>query len=95
MANDEGSHADDPLEQIEFDINDINSEVAQNAVRELQFVSGGAVVTYNPLGITIAPRFGAPVIARLRSRAKQALESTACTFVNNFPADYGHDGPRL
>ena len=51
-----------PLEQVEFDINDINSEVAQNAVRDavkdlngvrdVQFVGGGAVVTYNPIGIT-------------------------------------------
>jgi hypothetical protein len=49
------------LEQAECDINDINSEVAQNAVRyaikdlngvrDVQFV-GGAVVTYNPIGIT-------------------------------------------
>jgi hypothetical protein len=53
---------DPPLEQAEFDINDINSEVAQNAVRdavkdlngvrEIQFVGGGAIVTYNPLGIS-------------------------------------------
>ena len=53
---------DPPLEQVEFDINDINSEVAQNSVRDavkdlngvrdVQFVGGGAVVTYNPLGIT-------------------------------------------
>jgi hypothetical protein len=53
---------DPPLEQVEFDINDINSEVAQNAVRDavkdlngvqdVQFVGGGAVVTYNPIGIT-------------------------------------------
>jgi hypothetical protein len=51
-----------PLEQAEFDINDINSEVAQNTVldavkdlngvREVQFVGGGAIVTYNPIGIT-------------------------------------------
>jgi copper chaperone CopZ len=53
---------DPPLEQVEFDINDINSEVAQNTVRDavkdlngvrdVQFVGGGATVTYNPLGIT-------------------------------------------
>jgi hypothetical protein len=53
---------DPPLEQVEFDINDINSEVAQNTVRDavkdlngvrdVQFVGGGAIVTYNPLGIT-------------------------------------------
>lgn len=51
-----------PLEQVEFDINDINSEAAQNAVRDavkdlngvrdVQFVAGGAVVIYNPIGIT-------------------------------------------
>jgi copper chaperone CopZ len=53
---------DPPLEQVEFDINEINSEVAQNTVRDavkdlngvrdVQFVGGGAIVTYNPLGIT-------------------------------------------
>ena len=53
---------DPPLEQAEFDINDVNSEVAQNAVRDavkdlngvrdVQFVGGGAIVTYNPLGIS-------------------------------------------
>jgi hypothetical protein len=53
---------DPPLQQAEFDINDINSEVAQNTVRDavkdlngvrdVQFVGGGAIVTYNPLGIT-------------------------------------------
>ena len=53
---------DPPLEQVEFDINDINSEVAQNAVRDavkdlngvrdVQFVGGGAIVTYNPIGTT-------------------------------------------
>jgi hypothetical protein len=51
-----------PLEQVEFDINEIDDEVAQNAVRgaikdlngvrDLQFVGGGAIVTYNPVGIT-------------------------------------------
>jgi hypothetical protein len=53
---------DAPLDQVEFDINDINSEAAQNGVRDavkdlngvrdVQFVGGGAIVTYNPLGIT-------------------------------------------
>ena len=63
MANDERSRIDEPpLERVEFDINDINSEVAQNTVRDavkdlngvrdVQFVGGGAIVTYNPLGIT-------------------------------------------
>lgn len=51
-----------PLEQIEFDINDADSEVAHrticdavnglNGVREVQFVSGGVIVTFNPIGIT-------------------------------------------
>ena len=53
---------DPPLEQIEFDINDINSDAAHNTVRDalkdlngvrdVQFVGGGALVTYNPLGIS-------------------------------------------
>ena len=51
-----------PLEQVEFDINEADSEVAHtairesvkdlNGVREVQFVGGGAVVTFNPIGIT-------------------------------------------
>jgi hypothetical protein len=51
-----------PLEQAEFDINDANTEVAHraicdavnglNGVREVQFVGGGVVVTFNPIGIT-------------------------------------------
>ena len=51
-----------PLEQVEFDINDVNSEEARlavceavnglNGVRDVQFVGGGAIVTFNPLGIT-------------------------------------------
>ena len=51
-----------PLEQVEFDINDVNSENARraiceavnglNGVRDVQFVGGGAIVTFNPLGIT-------------------------------------------
>jgi copper chaperone CopZ len=63
MAEDDGTQANEPpLEQVEFDINDINSEVARNAVRDavkdlngvrdVQFGGGGAVVTYNPIGIT-------------------------------------------
>ena len=54
---------DPPLEQVEFDINDINSDAAHNTVRDalkdlngvrdVQFVGGGAIVTYNPLGISI------------------------------------------
>jgi hypothetical protein len=51
-----------PLEQVEFDINDVASDAARgaicaavkdlNGVRDVQFVGGGALVTYNPLGIT-------------------------------------------
>src|SRR2546430_402165 len=87
MANDEHSRTDEPpLEQVEFDINDINSEVAQNTVRDavkdlngvrdVQFVGGGAIVTYNPLGIPkkkSARRSGAAVIARPRSPPNSGL----------------------
>jgi hypothetical protein len=58
----EMTQSEAPLEQVEFDINDINSEVAQNTVRaalkdlngvrDIQLVTGGALITYNPLGIT-------------------------------------------
>src|SRR5438105_15573873 len=51
-----------PLEQAEFDINDANTEPAHraicdavnglNGVRDVQFVGGGVVVTFNPIGIT-------------------------------------------
>jgi hypothetical protein len=51
-----------PLQQVEYDINEINSQVAQdtvrnavkdlNGVRDVQFVGGGAIITYNPLGVT-------------------------------------------
>ena len=60
MADDNAN--DPPLEQAEFDINDVDSEVARravseavkdlNGVRDVQFVGGGAIVTYNPLGIS-------------------------------------------
>jgi hypothetical protein len=56
-----GKH-DAPLQQVEFDINDVNSKDARravceainglNGVRDVQFVGGGAIVTFNPLGIT-------------------------------------------
>jgi hypothetical protein len=63
MADEKGQAENEPpLEQAEFDINDADSEVAQraicdavnglNGVREVQFVSGGVVVTFNPIGIT-------------------------------------------
>lgn len=65
MAEDNtGAENQAPLEQIEFDINDANSEAAHqaicdavnglNGVREVQFVSGGVIVTFNPIGITKA-----------------------------------------
>jgi len=60
MAEQEAN--DPPLEQAEFDINDVDSEVAHrvvseavknlNGVRDVRFVGGGAIVTYNPIGIT-------------------------------------------
>jgi hypothetical protein len=53
---------DPPLERAEFDINDVDDEIARNAVchaikdlngvRGVDFVGRGAVVTFNPLGIT-------------------------------------------
>jgi hypothetical protein len=63
MANDNRkSENAPPLEQAEFDINDADSELAHraicdavnglNGVREVQFVGGGVVVTFNPIGIT-------------------------------------------
>jgi copper chaperone CopZ len=63
MAESDRPHADDPpLKHVEFDINDIHSEVGRdalrealkdlNGVRDVQFVGGGAIVTYNPIGIT-------------------------------------------
>jgi hypothetical protein len=63
MADDDpNQHDQPPLEQAEFDINDANTEVAHraicdavnglNGVREVQFVGGGVVVTFNPIGIT-------------------------------------------
>jgi hypothetical protein len=62
MGHEERSETNDPpLEQVEFDVNDINSDEARrvvcdavkdlNGVRDVQFVSGGAIVTYNPIGI--------------------------------------------
>lgn len=51
-----------PLEQAEFDVDDIRSEVARatvrqllkelNGVRDVQFFAGEAVVTYNPLDVS-------------------------------------------
>ena len=64
MANDDNKKSENepPLEQAEFDINEADSEVAHNAigdaikdlngVREVNFVSGGVIVTFNPIGIT-------------------------------------------
>src|SRR2546423_7023042 len=60
MADDDPKEP--PLEQAEFDINDANTDAAHrticdavnglNGVREVQFVGGGVVVTFNPIGIT-------------------------------------------
>jgi hypothetical protein len=67
---------------IEFDINDINSKVAQNAVRDaikdlngvrdVQFVGGGAIVTYNPIGITKEE-----ICTAIRRRGYRATEITS------------------
>ena len=56
-ANDEA-----PLKQVTFEINNLNSPEAEaavcagieglNGVRAVQFLGGGVVVTYNPLGIS-------------------------------------------
>ncbi len=83
MAKDEQVQTNDPpLEQVNFDINDINSEVAQSAVREavkdlngvrdVQFAGGGAVVTYNPIGITKEE-----ICAAIRRSDYRATEITA------------------
>ena len=63
MADDDPNQQNEPpLEQAEFDINDANTEAAHraicdavnglNGVRDVQFVGGGVVVTFNPIGIT-------------------------------------------
>jgi hypothetical protein len=51
-----------PLEQASFEMNEADSEVAHNAirdaikdlngVRDISFVGGGVIVTFNPIGIT-------------------------------------------
>jgi hypothetical protein len=61
MTDEDTNANDPPLEQVEYDINEAKSEEARNAVceaikglngvREVNFVGGGAVITYNPLGI--------------------------------------------
>ena len=53
---------DAPLETVTFEITEVNSPQATsavcaglqglNGVRDVQFVGGGALVTFNPLGIT-------------------------------------------
>ena len=63
MADDDSNQENQPpLEQAEFDINDANTDAAHraicdavnglNGVRDVQFVGGGVVVTFNPIGIT-------------------------------------------
>jgi hypothetical protein len=63
MTDEENQKAENepPLEQASFEINDADSEVAHNAirdavkdlngVREVNFVGGGVIVTFNPIGI--------------------------------------------
>lgn len=53
---------DPPLERVTFEINEVNSPEATqavceavkglNGVRDVQFMGAGALVTFNPLGIT-------------------------------------------
>ena len=63
MKDGEGQANDGaPLERVTFEISDVNSQEATmalcagvnglNGVRDVQFVGGGALVTFNPLGIT-------------------------------------------
>ena len=63
MADDKGENENaPPLDQAELDINDANTDAAHraicdavnglNGVREVQFVGGGVIVTFNPIGIT-------------------------------------------
>jgi hypothetical protein len=63
MGNQTGSERNEaPLEQVEFDINDLELDAARttvleaikdlNGVHDVKFYGGGALVTYNPLGIT-------------------------------------------
>jgi hypothetical protein len=63
MANEETQEENPPpLERAAFEMNEADSEVAHNAirdavkdlngVREVQFVGGGVIVTFNPIGIT-------------------------------------------
>lgn len=51
-----------PLEQVTFEMNEASSPEAMSAIREavrglngvrdIEFIGGGALVTFNPLGIT-------------------------------------------
>jgi hypothetical protein len=64
MADDDNKKAEKepPLEQASFEMNDADSEGAHNAirdavkdlngVREVNFMGGGGIVTFNPIGIT-------------------------------------------
>jgi hypothetical protein len=57
-----GAENEAPLERVTFEMNEVNSPEATraiceavnglNGVRDVQFVGGGALVTFNPLGIT-------------------------------------------
>ena len=60
--NTEQTNDEAPLARVAFEVNDVNSTQATTAlcagvqgldgVRDVQFVSGGVFVTFNPLGIT-------------------------------------------
>ena len=65
MADDDNNNKaenEPPLEQASFEMNDADSEAAHNTirdavkdlngVRDVQFVGGGVIVTFNPIGIT-------------------------------------------
>ena len=64
MADDDNTKAENepPLAQAAFEMNDADSDVAHNmirdavkdlnGVRDVQFVAGGVIVTFNPIGIT-------------------------------------------
>jgi hypothetical protein len=71
-----------PLKQASFEINDADSDVAHNAVRdavkdlnggrEVNFVGGGVIVTFNPIGITKEE-----ICTGIRRSGYRAAESTS------------------
>jgi hypothetical protein len=82
MANDEPKRNDPPLENLSSTLTTSIPKVAQNAVREaakdlngvrdVQFVGGGAIVTYNPIGITKEE-----ICAAIRRSGYRATEITS------------------